>query len=517
MSLSKHQFFQLPDIETTSRLQLALAKRYGVVKADIQLNKIGFFDSFDWRLFKKNLFLVAIDNRLRLSDSLNQKQYDVEVEKADNIFWWDLPEGQLQERLRPVLSCRALSLLTESRLRRENFRLTNKDGKTVVRLSVCHYLSITEGEEAPLAVFAEIRGVRGYDSVYKKVRKIVVGLCGEPVLYGPERLTSVLRNTSRTPLDYSNKYSVALGREWSVARVFSVICLDLLQSMKQNHQAVLDDIDTEFLHDFRVAVRRTRSFLSLMKKVLPGDIRHFMTEFKWVGSITGPVRDLDVYLLKQDDYQVMLPKTLQAGLPHFFSDLVLQREQVFQRMFDELQSERFCKLMDGWHSYLTGFETAAGSGAWLKPCRPLAVSLVNKRFKRIIRDGNRIDDTSEDELLHDLRIQAKKFRYLLEFFTPYFKKKDVKRFVKQLKKLQNNLGDFNDLSVQQSVLGQYQKGLRGRSMRDIQVAAALGGLITSLASEQEVVRNNFKQIFKRFTEKENNQLFRQTFKNKHRN
>jgi len=282
--------------------------------------------------------------------------------------------------------------------------------------------------------------------------------------------------------------------------------------MKRNYDSVLQDIDTEFLHDFRVAIRRTRSFLSLLKKVLPKQISHFMKEFKWLGSITGPVRDLDVYLLKQDDYQAILPEKLQTGLPYFFQELTEQRKIAFEQMVKGLQSQRFKQLMDDWSDYLNGFEESAGSGSWSKPCRPLAVKLVNKRFARIVKDGGSIDDTSEDELLHDLRIQAKKFRYLLEFFTPYFNSRDVKRFIKQLKKLQNNLGDFNDLSVQQAALEDYYDSLGGRTKQSKQVAAALGGLISHLAAEQVNVRNSFKRTFSRFTEKKNSNLFSQTFR-----
>ena len=64
--------------------------------------------------------------------------------------------------------------------------------------------------------------------------------------------------------------------------------------------ALRDDIDSEFLHDYRVAVRRT----PLGAGRWPSGVvarraarRTCGAEFKWLGDITSPTRDLDVFLL----------------------------------------------------------------------------------------------------------------------------------------------------------------------------------------------------------------------------
>ncbi len=74
----------------------------------------------------------------------------------------------------------------------------------------------------------------------------------------------------------------------------------LLDNINRNIPGVLADWDTEFLHDLRVAIRRTRSGLSLVKKVLPDAVvARFKRDFGLLGSLTGPTRDLDVYLLNR--------------------------------------------------------------------------------------------------------------------------------------------------------------------------------------------------------------------------
>ena len=71
----------------------------------------------------------------------------------------------------------------------------------------------------------------------------------------------------------------------------------LLDTMLANETGTREDIDSEFLHDFRVSVRRTRSAISQIKGVIPQKILdRFRPEFTWLGQITGPTRDMDVYL-----------------------------------------------------------------------------------------------------------------------------------------------------------------------------------------------------------------------------
>ena len=56
-----------------------------------------------------------------------------------------------------------------------------------------------------------------------------------------------------------------------------------------NRPGTIDDIDPEFLHDFRVAVRRTRSVLGHAKDVLPADVLDWSRDgFRSLGQVTGP-------------------------------------------------------------------------------------------------------------------------------------------------------------------------------------------------------------------------------------
>ncbi len=63
--------------------------------------------------------------------------------------------------------------------------------------------------------------------------------------------------------------------------------------------------------------------------------------------------------------------------------------------------------------------------------------------------------TRPDEAVHQVRIQCKKLRYLVEFFSELLPAEETEHIEKQLRRLQNTLGLFNDYSVQQRSLLSY--------------------------------------------------------------
>lgn len=89
----------------------------------------------------------------------------------------------------------------------------------------------------------------------------------------------------------------------------------LLGELLANEAGVLRNDDPECLHDFRIAVRRTRSALGQIKGIFPQKtVRRFAPRFAWLGTITSPPRDFDVYLLGFDDLKAGLPAPFQEAI-----------------------------------------------------------------------------------------------------------------------------------------------------------------------------------------------------------
>jgi CHAD domain-containing protein len=99
----------------------------------------------------------------------------------------------------------------------------------------------------------------------------------------------------------------------------------------------------------------------------------------------------------------------------------------------------------------------------------------------------------------------------LEFFESLFPPKKVARLIRQLKALQDNLGEFNDLSVQQAYLLRIAEELPVSDTRSKRALVATGYLVETLARRQQVVKASFAKTFTDFTSPGNQKLYRQLF------
>jgi CHAD domain-containing protein len=143
--------------------------------------------------------------------------------------------------------------------------------------------------------------------------------------------------------------------------------------------------------------------------------------------------------------------------------------------------------------------------------------LIWKRYQKVCKIAAGIDDRTEDEAVHRLRIQCKKLRYLMEFFAPVFPRKEFQSILKPLKRLQDNLGLFNDYSVQQESLRALLDDLDQQpEKRDLEIAQSVGALIVVLHKKQLEERARVVESFAKFNNKGTRHTFRKLFHNQKR-
>ncbi|MDU9048159.1 MAG: CHAD domain-containing protein [Candidatus Electrothrix sp. Rat3] len=505
---------QLPDPSALQELADQLKKKYTIQDIPQQPAILAFYDSFDWRLYAKGLLCFQQNSRLYLTDLIGRERVPSLPISGERLgFFQLLPNSALKRKLAPVLEMRTLLLQSSFSQTKRQLRILNKDKKTVATVLLTELIPETD---QPLCS-VQLHEVRGYEKWFQRLERDLEKF-GKPQPCTREQdLKTALATKGRTPLDYSSKFSVTLKPNMDALTAAKTIYRTLLDTMQKNEQGILDDLDSEFLHDFRVAIRRTRSGLDMIENVLEPKIStRFKEEFRFLGKITGPVRDLDVYLLMEDDYKARLPDHLQKGLCYFFTDLVKEWKKEQQKLAQALQSSRYRTILKDWEKYLDHKETVPQKKKQRKTQQRVAIgtmanSILQKRFERVLRDGLAIDADSPDKSLHRLRIQGKKLRYCLEFFTSLYPQKKMKLLIKQLKLLQNNLGLFNDLSVQQEMLNNYLAGLKPDSDKTKKMGVAIGGLLTNLYHEQQQVRTEFEAVFNQFSSQENVALYRSLF------
>ncbi|MBM9535486.1 CHAD domain-containing protein [Desulfobulbus alkaliphilus] len=503
----------IPESLRTETLLAALATEFGVDAAPEYAATVTYADSFDWRLYRRGYILHCHGTAWTLyhgdSGAVTVQQGGPHLHRA--CFAGDFPPGSLRKVIEPLLSVRCLLPLATVSLVGRQFRLLNEDEKTVAR--------VVFEEQRPVTgktVYRMLRlfGVRGYDQETVRVRLLLEnnGLTtpASPLIGFEEGCRAI----DRRPLDYTSKFSLQLDDSLTSRQAMVLIYRHLLTAMQRNLPGVLEDLDSEFLHDFRVAIRRTRSGLSLVKKVLPASVvASFAKDFAQLGRITGPTRDLDVYLLRRDSYPDRLPAALRPGLEAFFDDLVEQRRKEVKKMAQVLRSKKTRTLLNKWRRYLAS-EDAKPAAEAKTPVDQLAGKIIFRRFKRVMQDGLALNADTPDADVHRLRIQCKKLRYAIEFFRTLYPEKEIQVVVRQLKKLQDILGVFNDLSVQQDMVVSTLEKRRGNTHRDLEIAAALGGLMQSLYEEQLALRCHFLEIFTRFSDPENTALFTRLFQSR---
>jgi CHAD domain-containing protein len=275
----------------------------------------------------------------------------------------------------------------------------------------------------------------------------------------------------------------------------------LLTAMGVNEPGTRADTDSEFLHDYRVAVRRSRSVLGFAKGVVPaGLLDHLRAEFKWLGDITTPTRDLDVYLLTYDDFESSLPDPIQPDLHPLKSFLVEQQAVAHAELVANLDSLRYADLLDRYRAWLDDPAGEPGEAPEAQvPATEFAASRVWKAYRSLVKDGRRITDDTPPPQVHELRKDGKKLRYALECFASLFPAEDVAPLVKELKAVQDVLGDFQDAEVQKDSLRHFGEALvveRGPSAAT--TLLAMGYLIEQLDEREQRARALFADRFGRF-------------------
>ncbi len=306
-----------------------------------------------------------------------------------------------------------------------------------------------------------------------------------------------------------------LAPEMSVHRAAQAIFGHLIAVMRANEPGIRQDSDIECLHDFRVAVRRSRSLLTLLKKELdPAQRAELRAGLRALGQATNALRDLDVYLAQRARYQKILPAALRPAIAPWFDALGCRRDREAKKVVRFLSSRPYGRIMERLERFapavaepVNPVETAGGP-----PIVTVARREIARLFAKTLRVGRRIDASSADDRLHRLRIQCKQLRYALEFFHDLFAPGPVGQAIRQVKSLQEYLGLFNDRSVQQRFLFEHLKRIPApHGPRRMAQAAAVGALIGVLFMEKEHQRAGFEEVFDRFSDPEQVRRLRKLF------
>ena len=502
-----HLQFEFPVNLSTEEFIAQLRTTVSAQLVSKQFVSTTYYDSFDWRLYANDIICEL--NREKTTSSLTLRSIKtgqpiaVSAVKKMPLFANAFEPGPLRDALGPLLEMRALLPVCTVDFESYLLNITNKNGKATLRLLVEAYNSLNNR--------VLLQPIKGYDKALEHMTELLTATFGLISADKPVLLTA-LQIQGRKPNDYSSKLNINLAPDMRADIACKSIYMHLLKTIKVNEQGVIANTDSEFLHDFRVAVRRTRAGLNQTKNILPANISAYYADFfAWLGQITGPTRDLDVYLLNFERYKSSLPNSIKEDINPLYDFLLLKQHKAQKEMTKNLSSPRFKSMLSEWEQYLKepSYKQPPQKNAG-RTIKELADRRIWKIFNRVLQEGNAINRLSPAEDLHDLRKTCKKLRYLMEFFQSFYPESQIKCLIKNLKGLQEVLGDIQDYAVQEHALKLFSEEMMALNI-PAHTFLAIGVLIQDLDAHRGSARNDFASKFEAFRQEQNQSAFKLLF------
>jgi CHAD domain-containing protein len=489
-----------------------VAQNYPLKAEDPFSTAVTFYDTFDWRLYNNAMLLTQSDKELVLRCLPTGAPQEKLPATTAPTFIHDLPDSHLRRRIGQLVAERRFFPVGEAHIQTITYRVLNSDEKTVAHLHESKIWLDSDASAILLESCVTLLPVRGYNGHFRRLSKAFTAAGLSPCSW-QTMFERIVTASGRQPGSYSARPDYRLRPGMPAEAATRLILHQTQMVMRANEEGIKADWDIEFLHDYRKAVRQTRSALSQIPGVFPPAITaHFKEAFAQLGDLTNQARDLDVYLLAEPAYRSMLPTVMQEQITPLFDYLRMQRQQAMCDVRNALNSPTYADLMTTWAAFLDepATEITAVANA-TRPVEEIARQRISKRYQQVIKDGRHIVAHTPDEVWHQLRIDCKKLRYVMEFFASLFPKKEMGRLIGQLKALQEDLGAFNDLSVQQDYLLQVAERLPVSTAQNGKVLVAIGVLVEKLSREQQALKPQLMQDFAIFAAAPNQILFRKLF------
>ena len=517
-----HEFtIEAADAAAWREMAAALRPRFEVATDGARSVRRVWLDTFDWRLYRAGSTLEYTSgpgtHELAFAASDGERTACAVPRMSWPAAAGSVPGALVRDLVEPVAGIRALLPVAACASAQRTLRVLDGEDKTVARITV-DLASVRGPAGIALPARLTVTPVRGYGGQADRVERLLAGL---PSVTAADRSSFqlALAAAGRRAGDYSSQVDVALTPAMPARAAVAAVLLRLLDIIEANVDGAVRDIDTEFLHDLRIAVRRTRAALKLAGDALPGDLApRYALEFRWLGQLTTPLRDLDVHLLGFADAAAGLVTASPPDLAPMHESLTRYRAAERRRLARGLRSARFTRLTSQWRAALGKLSArgahqagaapprraAAGRGGVAQtPVGDLATARIERAYRRLARTGAAITAASPEEDLHTVRKRGKELRYLLEFFAALHEPATHRSAVRELKALQDCLGEIQDGHVQREAIRSLAARMVAERATPAATLLAMGELAAQLDAAASEARDDFGRRFARFTSDRN--------------
>ena len=249
--------------------------------------------------------------------------------------------------------------------------------------------------------------------------------------------------------------------------------------------------DIEDLHQMRVSVRRMRATLKAARPLLDAAWADALrAELGWLGRALGPVRDLDVLLLRLRAETATLPEREREAAQVLLGRLAEEHALARAEMLVALDAPRYTALLERLADAIRlPLPTPTATQA-----PPELIDLVRGEARRLRKAVDRAGVDPPDPVLHELRIYGKRVRYTGELVEPMLGN-PVKRLLEALEQLQEILGDHQDACVAEERV----RGLLDElgELPDAHVVFVAGRLVERERARAELKRTQWREAWER--------------------
>lgn len=206
------------------------------------------------------------------------------------------------------------------------------------------------------------------------------------------------------------------------------------------------------VHDRRVALRRLRTAIEVFEPALPKRAKRVRRDLKGSFAALGARRDADVAI---DALRRVEPHLAVADRPGFESLLAAFDAEGAEGRFDVGAA-----LRAGESAALLAVRARERGGP---PAADALRGVAADRLAKVSAGLGALEDPRDDEALHDLRLDAKRLRYVLQSAAPALGPAAADG-AKAAKELQTLLGDLHDCDVLLPRVAAHRRALRAEDV-----------------------------------------------------
>lgn len=225
-------------------------------------------------------------------------------------------------------------------------------------------------------------------------------------------------------------------------RAARLVALGLLRDVLAARDRLDDPSDDTALHDFRVAMRRLRTWLRAFRPVLRDTLSgKVVRRLGEVADATGASRDLEVRMELVDRARRQMHGDERKGTTWFIKRL-RQEKTACDAELRRVLDNKFDKTMRRAEKALSRYEARVeGEPAY----EEVANEIVTRHLDAMSAAMKGVSSIHDRAQAHSARIAAKRLRYVLELVHPA--DSDQARALVALKDLQDRLGDLHDAQM----------------------------------------------------------------------